>query len=117
MKQMTQRIISVWITIASASAVAVVCHLMAGEAGRALILRDQDLTLLSSLFYPDAWMAYLYPLPLGIWALFHTTGGREEAGKSLLLITTTVCVTMIFIVGSMFGLVMPHIREAPTLLP
>lgn len=117
MEQTTRRITSVWIAIASATAVAVVCHLMAGEVGRAIIRRDQDLTLLSSLFYPDAWMVYLHPLPLGIWALFHTTGGREDAGKSLLLITTTLCVTLIFIVAFMFGLVMPHIPGTSTILP
>lgn len=110
---MTQRIISVWIAIATATAVAVVCHLMAGEAGRSISRSRQDLTLLSSLFYHGARVIYFYPLPLGIWALFHTTGGREDPGKSQLLITTTVCVTMIFIVG----LVMPYIPGAITVIP
>lgn len=114
---MKSRIISVWVAVLSAGAVAVICHCIAGEAGRPILHHGRDLPLLSRVFYPDALLIYFYPLPLGLLALFFTTGGRENTEKSLLLITITLCVTMIFIVSFILGIALPYIPGTPVVMP
>ncbi|MDE0834865.1 MAG: hypothetical protein OSA84_00775 [Akkermansiaceae bacterium] len=49
-QRMIQRIVSVWIAIGSAAAVAFFCHLLAGEAGRHILYQmDSVLPLISKI--------------------------------------------------------------------
>lgn len=108
------RIASVWIAITAAATVAVSCFALAAEAGRPILYRDGELPLITKFFYPDSLLIYLYPIPLGIWALAHTMRSREDRDLSLLIITTTLSITMAFIAAFSLALVLPYIPGAPS---
>jgi len=115
---MKQRIVSVWIAIFSATAVACICHLLAGEAG--IPIQSQlgaELPLISKVFYPDSVLIYLYPIPLWIWALLHTVISRDDREQSLLLITLIFSFSVIFIAGFILALALPYIPGSTIAIP
>lgn len=115
---MKRRIISVWIAIGSAAAVSSICHLLAWLAETAIRshrIMDSELTQISKVFLPDALLVYLYPVPLGTWALLHTLRSRDDRDQSLLLITTTLCISIIFIGLFALALALPFIPTVPML--
>ena len=75
---------------------------------------DVELPLISKVFYPESLLIYLYPIPLGIWALAHTIKYREDRDSSLLIITTTLSITMAFIAAFLLALVLPYIYRFPS---
>jgi hypothetical protein len=111
---MIRRIASVWIAITAASAVAASCFALAGAVGRMIVYDDVELPLISKAFYPESLLIYLYPIPLGIWALAHTIRSREDRESSLLIITTTLSITMAFIAVFLLALVSPYISGFPS---
>jgi len=110
---MISRIASVWIAITAAAAVAFLCFVLAGAAGRMILYDDVELPLISKIFYPDSLLIYLYPIPLGIWALAHTIRSRGERDLSLLVITTTLSISMAFFAAFSLALILPYIFLAP----
>ncbi len=108
---------SVWVAILSATLVSNGCYLLAGELGRHLLYRGVPLPLLARVFYPDAHLIYLYPVPLGVWALIYSFNGKRDDGHGILLITTALGVSLVFLAWFMFGLMMPWIPGAPAEMP
>lgn len=92
-KEMILQKFSVWVAILSAALVSSGCYLLAGELGRTLQYRGSDLQLLAQVFYPDALLIYLFPVPLGVWASIYSFKGKVNDGHGLLLIATTFGVT------------------------
>ena len=113
---MIHRIVSVWIAIASAAVVAILCFALAGEASRPILYRGVELPLISKAFYPSSMLIYLYPIPLGIWALAHTIKSRDDRDQSLLIVTTTLSISFVFIAACALALALPYIPGAPSLL-
>ncbi len=111
---MIHRIVSVWIAVIAAAVVAALCFALAGEAGRSILYRNFELPLISKAFYPESLLIYLYPIPLGIWALAHTIRSREDRDLSQLIITATLSITMAFIAAFSVALVLPYIHESPS---
>jgi hypothetical protein len=109
--------LSVWVAILSAALVSNGCFLLAGEVARPLLYRGVELPLIARVFYPDALWIYFYPVPLGVWALIFSFKGRRDDGHGILLITTTLGVSLVFLTWFMLGLVMPWIPGAPSLMP
>ncbi len=113
---MIKRIVSVWIAIGAAAAVAILCFALADEAARPILYRGADLPLISQAFYPDSMLIYLYPIPLCIWALAHTIRSRDDRDQSLLIVTTTLSISFVFIAAYALALVFPYIPGAPSVL-
>lgn len=113
---MISRITSVWISITAAAAIAIFCFVLAGEAGRAITYEDVELPLISSVFYPESLLIYLYPIPLGIWALAHTIRSRNDRDLSLLIITSTLSISMVFIAAFILALVLPYVSFASAVI-
>ena len=114
---MIQRIISVWIAIGAATVVAIVCYALAGQVGRPLAAQSEmELAVISKVFYPDAWLLYLYPLPLGILALLHTFLRPRNCEQSLLLITAALSITAVFIAAFALGMILPYIPGTPSVM-
>ena len=61
-------------------------------------------------------LIYLYPIPLGIWALAHTIKSRDDRDQSLLIVTTTLSISFVFIAACALALALPYIPGAPSLL-
>jgi hypothetical protein len=114
---MIRQKISVWIAILSAACVSNGCYLLASGLGRPLRYEGAELPLLARVFYPDAFLIYLFPIPLGIWALRYSFKGSRDDGNGLLIVTTTLGVTMVFLAWCAWGLVMPWIPGAPAMMP
>ena len=76
---------------------------------------DSELPHISKAFLPDALLIYLYPVPLGAWALLHTLRNRDDRDQSMLLITTTLCISITFIGVFAFALALPFIPTVPML--
>ena len=83
---MIQRLASVWISIASAATVSILCYILADEAGRPIQFRSDELPLLSKVFYPEALLVYLFPLPLALWSLSHTIRCPDDRDQGLLIV-------------------------------
>jgi cytochrome c biogenesis factor len=113
---MIHRIVSVWIAIASAAAVAILCFALAGEAARPILYRGAELPLISKAFYPGSMLIYLYPLPLGVWALVHTIRSRDDRDQSLLIVTATLSISFVFFAAFALALALPYIPGAPSVL-
>jgi hypothetical protein len=113
---MIQRIVSVWIAIGSSAAVAFLCFILADYAGRPIRYRGGELPRLSELFCPDALLVYLFPLPLCIWALAHTIRSRDDRDQSILIVTATLGITIVFIAVFALAIALPYIPGAPSVL-
>jgi hypothetical protein len=111
---MIQRIVSVWIAIGSSAAVAFLCFILADYAGRPIRYRGGELPRLSELFYPDALLVYFYPLPLCIWALAHTLRSPDDRDQSMLIVTTTLSLSIVFLSVFALALALPYIPGAPS---
>lgn len=116
LQEMIYRIASVWIAIASAAAVSILCFNLADEAARPILSRGAELPLISKAFFPGSMMIYLYPILLGIWALAHTIRSRDDRDQSYLIVTTTLSISFVFIAAYALALAMPYIPGAPSLL-
>lgn len=108
--------LSVWVAIFSAALVSSGCYLLAGEVARPLLSKEVELPLIARVFYSDALWIYLYPVPLGLWAVIYSSKQSRNDGHGVLLITTTLGVTIVFLAWFMLGLVMPWIPGAPSIM-
>ena len=116
LQKMIHRIVSVWIAIASSAAVAILCFALAGEAARPILYRGAEMPFISKAFYPGSMLIYLYPIPLGIWAFAHTIRSRDERDQSILIVTTTLGITIVFIAVFALAIALPFIPGAPSVL-
>ena len=113
---MIQRIVSVWIAVGSSAAVAFLCFILADNAGRPIRYRGGELPRLSELFYPDALLVYFFPLPLCVWALAHTLRSPDDRDQSMLIVTATLSLSVVFLSVFALALALPYIPGAPSIL-
>jgi hypothetical protein len=116
LQKMKQRLASVWIAVGAAAAVSILCYLLAGEAGRPIQARGGDLPLISKAFYPEAILIYLYPVPLAIWSLIHSVRRPDDRDQGLLIVTTTLSISIVFVAMFALALALPYIPGAPSVL-
>jgi hypothetical protein len=114
---MILRLVSVWIAVVAAVMLALVCHLLASELGAFHRSLPADLPLISRVFFPDAIAVYLFPLPLVIWAAFHTVRSRAKADPALLIITTSLGLSLVFSAVYAYAMVLPFIPGYIKVLP
>jgi hypothetical protein len=108
-QKMIQRIVSVWIAVGSSAAVAFLCFILADNAARSIRYRSGELPRLSELFYPDAMLVYFFPLPLCMWALSHTLRSPDDRDQSILIVTATLSLLVVFLTVFALALALPYI--------
>lgn len=106
------RIASVWIAVASASIVSVICYAFAGSIGYSEF-GPFELPLISKFFYPDSIFLYLYPIPLVILALVHTIRTRDTKDHSHFLVAVTLSLTFVFLAAFLLAIALPFTPQSP----
>ena len=116
LQKMIQRLVSVWVAVGSSAAVSFLCFILADNAARSIRYRSGELPRLSELFYPDAMLVYFYPLPLCIWALSHTLRSSDDRDQSMLIVTATLSLSIVFLTVFALALALPYIPVAASVL-
>ena len=106
---MKTRLASVWIAVSSASLLSLICHSLAYDLAAYHRSLEAELPLVSAVFFPDALAIYLFPLPLLIWAALHCARSRDNPGISLLIVTATLSLSLIFIALFLLAMTLPFI--------
>lgn len=103
---MNLRLACVWSAVTAAFLVVVICHSLAWELGGRL-KPHSELPLISAVFFPNALAVYLFPLPLAIWAAFHSVKNRGNSDLGILIVTVTLSLCLIFIAAFMLAMALP----------
>jgi len=112
---MKLNILTLWIAIGVSIIIVTISNILASKVGLYFSGQNMELPYLSKLFYSGDLKSYLYPIPLCIWALIHTLRNPNDKDQSLLLITITLGISMIFLIIFIVALILPFIPVGVTI--
>ena len=107
------RVTSVWIAVVSCSIVSIICYALASSIGFSEH-GPYELPFISKFFFPDAIVAYLYPVPLIILALLHTVYSREVGEHSQMLVALTLSSCLVFLSTFLLAIALPFTPKSAT---